>query len=259
MRAGAGRDQLGFVAGEGRNRFDGWYEQMADDEVRHRLVAECLGLPWSMRVTGLLSWAGLSEVIGRLDLEPGQVLVDLACGRGGYGRRIAGARGAELIGIDASGVAIAQARADLDRDGTSVPARFEVAGFEATGLPDEMADAVVCIDSYQFSSSQETLFAEAARITRPGGRLVVTGAMRRALFDGSQPTPVERAMAKTGWGDVQVSARPEWLVVEERFWRTVVQAPESTPALDALKAEGAELLQAMTHIQRFIAYGVRLG
>lgn len=258
MRERERRDQLGFVAGDGRNRFDGWYEQMRDDEVRHRLVAECLGLPSPMRVTGLLSRPGLSEVIDRLDLEPGQVLVDLACGRGGYGRAIAGARGAELIGIDASAVAIDQARADLDRDGTSVPARFEVADFEATGLPDETADAVVCVDSYQFASSPETLFAEAARITRLGGRLVVTGAMRRALFDDSEATPVERAMTNAGWGEVQVSARPEWLIVEERLWRTVAQASESTPALDALKAEGAEVLQAMPHIQRFIASGVRL-
>lgn len=245
------------MAGQGRNRFDSWYEQMGDDEVRHQLVAGCLDLPSSLRVTGLLSGSGLSEVIDHLDLEPGQVLVDLACGRGGYSREIARVGGVQLIGVDASTVAIGQAREDFRRDGASCGARFEVASFESTGLLDEVADAVVCIDSYQFASSLETLFAEALRITRPGGRLVLTGAMRRVLFDESEATPVERAMTNAGWRDVQVGARPEWLIVEEQLWRTVANVSESTPALDALKAEGAEVLQAMPHIQRFIAFGVR--
>lgn len=242
---------------QGRNRFDGWYEQMGDDEVRHRLVAEPLGLPPSMRVTGLLSADGLSEVVERLDLRPGQVLVDLACGRGGYGREIVRARRGELIGVDASAVAIAQAREDLRREGATEAARFEVASFEATGLPDGAADAVVCIDSYQFASSLESLFGEAHRITRPGGRLVLTGAMRRVLPDESAVTLIEQALTRSGWTAVEVSARPEWLRVEEQLWRAVADETVSTPAVDALKAEGAELLLAMPHIQRFIASGHR--
>ncbi|GAB3929133.1 hypothetical protein GCM10011575_26100 [Microlunatus endophyticus] len=240
-----------------RNRFDGWYEEMADDELRHRLVAESLGLPASMRVTGLLSAAGLAEVIDTLQLSRGQRLVDLACGRGGYSREIARVGDSELIGIDASAVAIGQARADLRQDDVTGPIRFQVADFEATGLPEGIADAVVCIDSYQFASSVGALFSEARRITRPGGRLVLTGAMRRTWLEDTATSPIEEALIDAGWTGVRISARPDWLAAEERLWRAVLAEPTSTPALEAMKSEGAELLRAMPHIQRFIASAVR--
>lgn len=244
------------MTGQETNRFDGWYMQMAEDEVRDRLVADCLRLPRSMRVSGLLAGDGLAEVISLVGLGRGQVLVDLACGRGGYGREIARSCRCELIGIDASSVAISQARADLRTD-TLATATFEVADFEATGLPDQVADAVVCIDSYQFASSQETLFGEAARITRPGGRLVLTGAMRRAALQANSTSPVEQALTSVGWTDVRVHARPEWSEVEERLWKAAIAETTSTPAITALKAEAAEMLQAMPHIRRFVATAVR--
>ncbi|WP_410628466.1 SAM-dependent methyltransferase [Amycolatopsis sp. cmx-8-4] len=45
-----------------------------------------------------------------LDLRAGRVLVDLACGRGGYGLEIARRSGCRVVGIDFSRVAIEHAR-----------------------------------------------------------------------------------------------------------------------------------------------------
>ncbi|WP_162146198.1 class I SAM-dependent methyltransferase [Amycolatopsis vancoresmycina] len=45
-----------------------------------------------------------------LDLQGERVLVNLACGRGGYGLEIARRRGCRVVGIDFSEVAIEQAR-----------------------------------------------------------------------------------------------------------------------------------------------------
>lgn len=238
------------------SRFDGWYEQMADDDLRHALVAECLGLPPRLKVTGLLSADGLAEVITTLSLQEGETLVDLGCGRGGYGREIARSSGSDLIGVDSSTVALSQAETDRQRDEPAGNVRFLLASFESTGLPDDVADAVVCIDSYQFASSPEALFAEAHRICRPGGRLVLTGAMRRSE-QGHDQSPVERALINSGWTDVRVEARPDWLRTERDLWTSVLNDPRSTPALDALKAEAAELLPAIAGIQRFLASAAR--
>jgi ubiquinone/menaquinone biosynthesis C-methylase UbiE len=234
------------------NRFDRWYAQMADDEVRHRLVSDCLGLPPSWRVTGLLSADGLAEVTAALALEPGQLLIDLGCGRGGYGREIARVAGVDLIGVDSSIVAITQARQDAGQDGVDGPAHFRVADFESTGLPDRVADAVVCIDSYQFASSLRALAEEMWRISRPGARVVLTGAMPRALL-GESASPLEQALINAGWTEVRVRARPDWLATEARLWQAVAGEARSTPAVDVLRKEATEMLAAAPHIQRFIA------
>lgn len=241
------------------SRFDGWYEQMSGDAIRDELVAESFGLPAGMRVTGLLPAEGLSEVASLLELTTGQVLVDLACGLGGYGLELARSSGCDLIGVDASAVAIGQAFRSAVSSSHAVDhddrIRFEIADFASTGLPDDIADTVLCIDSYQFASSLESLLGEARRITRPGGRLVITGAMRRAVIEAGT-SPVERALIESGWGRVRIDARPEWLAIEERFWTRVINESRSTPALEALRSEARELLPALPHLQRFIAVAV---
>ena len=52
----------------------------------------------------------LTETVTTLNLSPGRVLVDLACGTGGPGLWLARESGAELIGIDWSPEAIRQAK-----------------------------------------------------------------------------------------------------------------------------------------------------
>ena len=44
-----------------------------------------LGLPPQLLSTSLLTWHGIEEIAEALQLAPGDLLVDLACGRGGYG------------------------------------------------------------------------------------------------------------------------------------------------------------------------------
>lgn len=79
----------------------------------------------------------------------------------------------------------------------------------------------------------------------------------RATLDETVVSSVEEVLTGSGWTAVEVSARPDRLRVEEQLWRAVADETVSTPAIDALKAEGAELLAAMPHIQRFIATGRR--
>ena len=54
------------------------------------------------------------EIAAELRLKPGDVLLDLACGRPWYGLEIAGRTGARLIGVDFSAEAVRQARPRAD-------------------------------------------------------------------------------------------------------------------------------------------------
>ena len=131
-----------------------------------------LGLPADLLSSSLLPWDGIAEVVERLGLPVPATLVDLGCGRGGYGLEVAARTGASLIGVDFSLEAIDQAgryAESLGRD-----ARFVVADIAATGLPAASVDGVMCIDAVHIAPEPAAVFAELRRVLRPGGRAVVT-------------------------------------------------------------------------------------
>ena len=90
---------------------DGWYADMLSSPAKDELMRRHLGLPAYLLSTSLLSWDGIAEVVEALRLPPGSRLLDLACGRGGYGWEIAGRSGASLVGVDVSAEAVRQAQA----------------------------------------------------------------------------------------------------------------------------------------------------
>src|SRR5260370_3917058 len=89
--------------------FDGWYADMTASPVKDEIQQRHLGLPPHLLSTSLLGWEGIAETVAALRLSPGDTLVDLACGRGGYGLELAGRTGARLVGIDFSAEAVRQA------------------------------------------------------------------------------------------------------------------------------------------------------
>src|SRR5262249_35220998 len=73
--------------------FDGWYADMTTSPVKDEIHQRHLGLPPHLLSTSLLGWAGIAEAVAALRLSATGTLVDLACGRGGYGLEIAGRTG----------------------------------------------------------------------------------------------------------------------------------------------------------------------
>jgi hypothetical protein len=62
--------------------FDQWYDDMTRSEVRDGLFESVLGLPPHLLSTSLLTWSGIDSVVAALAVSGGDVLLDLACGRG---------------------------------------------------------------------------------------------------------------------------------------------------------------------------------
>jgi len=152
--------------------FDGWYANMASSPAVDEIHQRYLGLPPRLLSTSLLGWDGLAEVVTALRLPPGGVLVDLACGRGGYGLEIAARTGAELVGVDFSAEALRQA-GELARQ-VGVAADYRVGDLAATGLDPGCADGVVCVDAIQFARQPDVAYRELRRVLAPGGRAVLT-------------------------------------------------------------------------------------
>ncbi|MDA8051531.1 MAG: class I SAM-dependent methyltransferase [Rhodospirillales bacterium] len=159
----------------------------------------------------------------------GKSVLEIGCGDGDLALDLA-RRGARVVGIDSSPrmIAAARARAEAERG----EAEFLVAA--AAGLPFASArfDLVVAVTILCFVADARPVFAEIARVLRPGGRLVIGelgrwnswAAVRRvrawsgsALWRGARfRTPAELAALARGAGLAPGPVRgaiyfPRWL------------------------------------------------
>jgi hypothetical protein len=181
-------EQAARPAARDAGYFDRWYADMTASPARDAIWARALGLPAELRSTSLLPWAGIAEVADALRLPPGGRLVDLACGRGGYGIEVARRAGARLIGVDFSEVALAQARLSSARMLPEGRAEFRAGTLDATGLPDGAADGLMCVDAVQFSDPP--LASSTCRCrTGPTGARPSSGCGRKCSRPPPPPDP----------------------------------------------------------------------
>jgi ubiquinone/menaquinone biosynthesis C-methylase UbiE len=98
-------------------------------------------------------------------------IVDLGCGPGGKSVYLARRCPGQVLGIDRSREHLREARAFARASGVST---VTFAAGDATRLPlaDGSADLVVTTDTFEHFADPRVVLAEAARILRPGGRLV---------------------------------------------------------------------------------------
>ncbi|CCH30246.1 methyltransferase domain-containing protein [Actinosynnema sp. NPDC047251] len=217
-------------------KFDDAYLVMERSEWLRRTFPALIDadLPAEVEPFSFVPLSGLEEIAAAVGLGPGGLLVDVACGRGGPGMWVARRLGAGLRGIDSSAVAVAAATRRRASFGLTAGARFSVGDLAATGLDDGVADAVMCVDAFQFAADHDLVARELRRVLRPGGRLVLTCWEAREPGD---PGVVARfadlrcgdVLRRTGFVDVEVAERPAW----EQRRRAVYEAVLATPPADA--------------------------
>ena len=239
--------------------FDRWYADMAASPARDAIWARALGLPPELRSASLLPWAGIADVAEALRLPRDGRLVDLGCGRGGYGIEVARRGGARLTGVDFSEVALAQARLSSARLLPEGRAVFRAGTLVATGLPDGAADGLMCVDAVQFGNPPLAALTEARRVLAPGGRVAVTCWEPTGPPDDRVPARLHavhlrRDLTEAGFTDVQVRERPDWREAERRLWQDDVAVPAGADeALRSAQSEGRRSLDAFDAIRRVFA------
>ena len=140
------------------------------------------------------AWADLAEahnrplfeaVLNAAGVGPGTRLLDVGCGSG-LTLVLAKQRGAIPAGLDVSPGLLRIARDRLP------DADLREGDLEALPYPDAAFDAVTGVNAFQFAGDPQQALREAARVTRPGGRVV---ASLFAAPERSQGTVVHEAMS----------------------------------------------------------------
>ncbi len=116
----------------------------------------------------------LQRMAAELRLSPGDRLADLGCGLGGPALWMTREKGANLIGIDLSSVAVEEASKRAVELGLAERAQFYQGSFADTGLEENSVDGALSEDAIQYAPDKRAFAVEAARILRQGGRLVFT-------------------------------------------------------------------------------------
>ena len=113
--------------------------------------------------------------IDRLDLRPGQAVLDICCGSGASALPAAEAVGAEgrVIGIDLAENLLELARAKARQRGLA-QAQFQAGDMMSLGFPEAAFDAVVCVFGIFFVPDMPGAVRELWRRVRPGGKLALT-------------------------------------------------------------------------------------
>jgi ubiquinone/menaquinone biosynthesis C-methylase UbiE len=187
-------------------------------ELMWRLSREAYGAdyPDDVQPFGMTTWWTLGRFISGLRLGGGRRLVDLACGRGGVGLWLARATRARLTGVDFSPAAVREAASRAPEFVPAGRASFVVGDLAATGLESGTADGAVCADAVFFAPDRVAVFAEVARILRPGARFV---------FTADESDDADRPRAVPDWTPIVEAGG---LVLEGRenipHWREGLQA-----------------------------------
>lgn len=118
-------------------------------------------------------WA--QAVIGVAGFEPGQRVLDIACGPGVATRIAAKSIGptGEIIGIDLDDAMLAVAH-KLPATDDAAPMTWRQADAASLPFPAGDFDAVMCFEGIQFFPDRPRALAEFRRVLRPGGRLIGT-------------------------------------------------------------------------------------
>ncbi|MGD8789432.1 MAG: methyltransferase domain-containing protein [Burkholderiales bacterium] len=120
------------------------------------------------------SFAGVGYYFDLADLGEGETVVDLGSGSGmdTFVAALKVGKQGRVIGIDMTDEQLAKASQLRDIAGFD-QVSYRKAYIESTELPDASCDAVISNGVVNLAAVKQDVFAEAARILRPGGRLAL--------------------------------------------------------------------------------------
>ena len=143
-----------------------------------RGLAEHLGYPGELLdaipAEALASFAGVGHHLDLAALQPGQVVLDLGSGSGtdAFCAAVLVGESGHVVGVDVTDEQLDKASRLRDREGFG-QVEFVEARIEELPFDDASFDVVLSNGVINLAPAKGRVFAEAARVLRPGGRLAI--------------------------------------------------------------------------------------
>ena len=160
------------------------YREVAEEPLKEfhfetgRALAERLGYPPAeldaIPAEAIESFAGVGYYFDLARIAAGETVVDLGSGSGmdSFLAALHVGESGRVIGIDITEAQLAKSRR-LAAEHAVTNVEFIEAHIEQLPLPDRSADVVISNGVINLAPDKATVFAEAARVLRPGGRLAL--------------------------------------------------------------------------------------
>jgi len=190
---------------------------------------------------GQTDMASLKDLLGLLDLKPGEHLLDLGCGAGVIAEYISDQWEVSVTALDYAAPAIAEANR---RTGDKrLRLTFQQGDMNALELPARSLDAVISLDTLYWAADLEATLSQLAAALKPGGRMGLF--MNHHIGEGDDPAGLEphctdlyKALSNLGL-TFQTS---DYGVQIGEFWQRNWQA--ATDLKSEFEAEGNGLIAA---------------
>ena len=116
----------------------------------------------------------VAQVLNRVGLVPGEAVLEIGCGSGALTRALATrTNGANpIVAADLNPYLLWEAQSLAESEGLSEAIAFEVANAEALPYSDGRFDVAFCCTVLE-EGDADRMLSELARVTRPGGRVVI--------------------------------------------------------------------------------------
>ena len=212
-------------------------ETAADVSAGFYSGAELDNLPASVTAASL----GGGNPTAIAELQPGEVVLDLGSGGGidcFLAAKQVGPEG-RVIGLDMTPDMIKLARKNAKKIGAA-NIDFRYGEMEEMPLPDESVDVIISNCVINLSPDKDAVFAEAYRVLRPGGRMMVSD----MVVDGSLPNTIRKRLDV--WTACVAGALDESVYLEKirvaGFEQVDIVSRAPLPFDLAFEDEGAQLV-----------------
>lgn len=133
----------------------------------------------------------------KLKIGAGSRVLDVGCGIGGPGVRIAQLTGARVTGISVSQEQIRLANSLAESAGVAERVVFQRANAMELPFPAQSFDAAIALESFFHMPDRGQVLAQICRSLRPGGRLVLTDSFERTSIPVAKKPTVDRFFNST--------------------------------------------------------------